>query len=65
MAKTQKTLAQYSTAELEALAAKSEIHIANKLALIATSFVCGFIAMTYIVLLPQKLIPLPISITTY
>ncbi len=64
MAKTKKSLDQYSTSELEALAIKPESRIANKQATIGTSIVCAFIAITYAVLLPQKLIPLSIGIIT-
>ena len=49
---------------LSLLASKSEIAIANKQAVIAGTLVCGFIAVTYIALLPMKLIPIGVGIVT-
>ena len=51
-------------AELKTLADQSETAIANKLSIIATTLVCGFIAFTYVILLPQGLIPLGTGLTT-
>ena len=53
-----------NTAQLQSLAAMSEMAIANKQSSIATTLICGFIAMTYVVLLPQGLIPAGVGIGT-
>lgn len=60
---TNQTL-QRNSSELEQLAAMSEMAIANKQSTIAATVICGFIAMTYIVLLPQGLIPMGVGIGT-
>nr|MCR5269251.1 hypothetical protein [Lachnospiraceae bacterium] len=51
-------------AQLKELAAMSETAIANKQATIATTLICGFIAMTYVILLPQGLIPTGVAAAT-
>ena len=53
-----------NTSQLEQLASMSEMAIANKQSVIAVSIICGFIAMTYVVLLPQGLIPMGVGIAT-
>ncbi|MCR4585015.1 MAG: hypothetical protein K5686_04765 [Lachnospiraceae bacterium] len=50
--------------EMEKLAGMSETAIANKQATIAATFICGFIALTYVVLLPQGIIPPGVGIVT-
>lgn len=50
--------------QLQELAAMSETAIANKLATIATTLICGFIAATYIILVPQGLIPAGVGVAT-
>ena len=50
--------------DLKDLADQSEMAIANKLCIIAATLICGFIALTYVVLLPQGLIPIGAGIGT-
>lgn len=50
--------------DLKDLADQSEMAIANKLWIIAATLICGFIALTYVVLLPQGLIPIGVGIGT-
>ena len=57
-------MSRRNTSELEQLAAMSEMAIANKQSAIAATVICGFIAVTYIVLLPQGLIPMGVGIVT-
>ena len=59
-----KQSSQMNSTQLEQLAAMSEMAIANKQLTIAATVICGFIAMTYVVLLPQGLIPTGVGIVT-
>jgi len=59
-----KQSSQMNSSQLEQLAAMSEMAIANKQSTIAATVICGFIAMTYVVLLPQGLIPTGVGIVT-
>ena len=50
--------------QLNRLASSSELAIANKQAAAAATAICGMIAITYIILLPQQLIPTGVGIVT-
>ncbi len=52
------------TSEMEQLAGMSEIAIANRQSTVAATIICGFIAMTYVILLPQGLIPMGVGLLT-
>ncbi|MCR4685006.1 MAG: hypothetical protein K5649_06015 [Lachnospiraceae bacterium] len=64
MPNTNQNSATENTEQLKSLAAMSEIAITNRQSTIATTLICGFIAATYIVLVPQGMIPAGVGIAT-
>ena len=50
--------------QLNKLASVSELAIANKQAAAAATVICGMIALTYLILLPQHLIQIGIAVGT-
>ena len=61
---TQSQFDQMSPEELNRLAELSEAKLSNKSATVALTVLCGFIAFTFAILLPQKLIPIGTGLLT-